>query len=87
MINWDEIFYKFLAASYLYYQLDEETPWRDSEYDMWARDLLKNWEAVTHEFKDLVTEDDLRAGTLYAVTSYPYEVIEYAREWQAKCMA
>jgi hypothetical protein len=88
MIDYSEIFYKFLAASYLYYIMDEETPWRDSLYDMWARDLLDHWEEWDHAHKRLISQDDLRAGTLYALkeTEYPPGVIKFAKEWQAECM-
>jgi len=87
MTDYSEIFYKFLAASWLYYIMNEETPWRDSLYDMWARDLLDHWEEWDHKLKHLITKDDLRAGTLYALTDYPQGVKDYARDWADECMA
>ena len=70
----------------MYYKLDEETPWRDGEYDMWARDLLAHWDEWDHAHKQLISKDDLRAGTLYALNEYPPGVMKFAKEWQAECM-
>ena len=88
-MNYGNIFYKFLAASYLYYIMCDETPWSDTEYDMWARDLLEHWDEWEHVHKQLIEKGDLRAGTLYALkeSQYPPGVIKFAGEWQAQCMA
>ena len=88
-MSYDKIFYKFLAASYLYYILGEQPPWTDTEYDMWCRELLDHWDEWDHAHKQLIEKGDLRAGTLYALkeTDYSPGIVKFANEWQARCMA
>lgn len=39
----------------------------DEEYDSICRRLLANWDKFHHRHKYLVTEDDLKCGTGYAI--------------------
>lgn len=53
----------YLMASYAYYELD--TPiLTDAAFDELAKLMLSRWSAITHYHKHLITEDDLKAGTL-----------------------
>jgi hypothetical protein len=53
----------YLMASYAYYELDEPfLP--DADFDALASFMLEDWENIQHRHKHLITEDDLRAGTL-----------------------
>lgn len=53
----------YLMAAYAYYELD--TPFMDdADFDWLARELLHKWPHVQHRHKHLITEDDLRAGSL-----------------------
>lgn len=65
---------KYLMASYAYY-IRHTSVMPDSEYDELAKYLLKHWHAFEHQHKHLVSEDDLRAGTLYALGSDKYPLI------------
>lgn len=53
----------YLMASYAYYELD--TPFlSDAVFDGLAKVMLNGWPTIEHRHKHLITEDDLRAGTL-----------------------
>lgn len=53
----------YLMASYAYYELD--TPLlSDDAFDHLAKWMLERWADIQHRHKHLITEDDLRAGTL-----------------------
>jgi hypothetical protein len=53
----------YLMASYAYYELDNPIL-TDASFDELGKFMLSRWEAITHRHKHLITEDDLRAGTL-----------------------
>lgn len=53
----------YLMASLAYYHWDRPIL-SDGAFDELARWLLERWETVQHPHKNLITEDDLRAGTL-----------------------
>jgi len=67
----------FLIHSYLYYELDENII-VDTEYDLLAKRLLDNWEAIEHEYKHLIIEDDLRCGSGFNI-SIPKPLKQKAR--------
>lgn len=56
-------FVRYLMASFLYYDLDEETPYSDETYDQLCKHLHENWDKITHPHKRLTTKEDLKAGT------------------------
>ncbi len=62
---------RYLVGSYAYYILNE-TIMPDTEYDMLAKDLLKDWDTFTHRHKYLVNKEDLEAGTLYQLKEKDY---------------
>jgi NAD-dependent DNA ligase len=70
-------------ASYAYYILDKSIM-PDSEYDSIAKTLLEHWDSFEHPHKYLLTKDDLRAGTAFAIKEYPnrvkYAVEQFLRE-------
>ncbi|MDQ2066731.1 hypothetical protein Q9295_10110 [Xinfangfangia sp. CPCC 101601] len=53
----------YLMASYAYYELDEPFL-TDAAFDAMAKRMLQGWPAIRHRHKHLITEDDLKAGTL-----------------------
>lgn len=59
----------YLMASYAYYEQDDPIL-SDGMYDRLARRLLENFEEIEHMHKHLITEDDLRAGSLL-IDEYP----------------
>lgn len=68
------ILQRYLIYSYAYYILNKSLV-SDEEYDSMAKTLLENWNTFEHRHKHLITEDDLRAGTLYAVKAEAYPLI------------
>lgn len=73
---------KYLMASHLYY-IRYQSVMPDFEYDQLAKDLLKGYDDFEHQHKHLVSKDDLRAGTLYAISEeqYPKMVRAAADIW------
>jgi hypothetical protein len=53
----------YLMAAYSYYELDDPIL-EDASFDLLAKKMLDRWAAITHRHKHLITEDDLKAGTL-----------------------
>jgi NAD-dependent DNA ligase len=76
MHDWNESYQRWLEASYVYYILDDQIM-MDVEYDHLSKELLGNWDCVTHEHKGLISEDDLRAGTGFAISrdKYPTDIV------------
>lgn len=59
----------YLMACYRYYELD--APFiTDKLFDDMSKELLAKWDSIEHRHKDLISLDDLRAGTGYAI-KYP----------------
>lgn len=72
----------YLMASYLYYELDEETPLTDPEYDILCKRLHDEWEDISHIHKGLVRKDALLAGSgFYLSGRYPLMVQSAAIQW------
>lgn len=63
----------YLTAAYLYYICDVSIL-SDEAFDELARFMLEEWGAIEHWHKHLITEDDLRAGTLLR-RDFPQRVI------------
>jgi hypothetical protein len=76
----------YLGASYLYYIRDVSLL-SDTMYDKLARTMLRSWESIQHPHKYLITQADLRAGTLYRLAAHEYPTItksaacRHAREY------
>ena len=66
----------YLMFSYAYYK-ENESLITDSEYDQICRDLITNWNDITHWHKSLLNLDSLRAGTGYDI-KYPERVVNAA---------
>ena len=67
----------YLMFSYAYYK-ENESLIPDSEYDQICRDLITNWDNITHWHKPLLNLESLKAGTGYDIAKYPNRVISAA---------
>ena len=74
-INPASAFSWWLSASLAYY-CKFESILSDECYDKMARYLLQNWDNIEHVNKNLVTKDNLKAGSLYNLkeSDYPTRV-------------
>ena len=63
----------YLMAAYAYY-VEDDPIISDAVFDGMAKKMLEEWENITHQHKNLITVDDLRAGSLLLV-DYPLRVI------------
>ena len=62
----------YLLASYAYY-VENDPIFTDSFYDILSRKFKKEWKNINHFHKDLISLDDLSAGTYLG--KYPNRVI------------
>ena len=69
----------YLMSSYLYYKEDRQVL-TDDEYDALCKRLLNEWDNVQHMHKYLITKQDLKAGTGYAI-KYTNMIIGAANRW------
>ena len=67
----------YLMFSYAYYK-ENESLIPDSEYDQICRDLITNWNNITHWHKPLLNLESLKAGTGYDIAKYPNRVVSAA---------
>ena len=56
----------YLMSCYLYY-MRHQSVYTDEEFDLIAKKLLEVWDEVEHPHKDLVSLEDLEAGTGYSI--------------------
>lgn len=64
----------WLMASFMYYVHD--TPFlTDALYDEMALDMKAHWTEIVHQHKHLITEEHLRAGSLYDLPSNEYPMM------------
>ncbi len=66
----------YLMFSYAYYK-ENESLIEDTEYDQICRDLITNWNDITHWHKKLLNLESLKAGTGYDI-KYPERVVNAA---------
>lgn len=52
----------YLMASYAYYVQDDPI-FTDGFYDGLAKKILDNWDNITHRHRDVLSKDDLAAGS------------------------
>ena len=52
----------YLMASYAYYVQDDPI-FTDGFYDGLATQILDNWDTITHRHRDVLSKDDLEAGS------------------------
>lgn len=62
----------YLMACFLYYVQDDPVI-SDALFDEMSKALLAKWDSIKHWHKDLISLDDLKAGTGYAI-QYPQRV-------------
>lgn len=72
-------FVQYLMSSYLYYHEDCHVL-GDCQFDALCKELLDNWDDITHPHKHLTTREDLAAGTGFAI-KFPLLVVGAARAW------
>lgn len=68
------LFSCLLTASYAYYIKDANLM-EDTTFDKVCKHLLKHWKVFDHPHKHLVTQADLRAGSLFAIMESQYPTI------------
>ena len=61
----------YLMASYAYYE-EGDPIFTDAFFDDMGKTMLKVWDDIEHFHKDLITKDDLNAGTYLG--KYPERV-------------
>ena len=64
----------YLMLSYGYYCLDESIV-SDTFFDNMAKIFLENYDNITHRHRNLVSKDDLKAGTLYHMRENDYPLV------------
>lgn len=64
----------FLMASYAYYVLNQSIV-TDDCYDGMAKDILASWGTLTHQHRHLISLEDLKAGTLFALKASDYPMM------------
>ena len=72
-----------IMASWLYYHRFDSAPIiSDTTYDKAFDWLGKNYDKVKHRYKHLITEDDFKSGSLYALKAkdYPQPLITIAEK-------
>lgn len=52
----------YLMASFAYYVQDDPI-FTDGFYDALAKKILDNWDSITHWHRDVLSKDDLEAGS------------------------
>jgi len=67
----------YLMACFAYY-VEDSPVISDALFDEMSKELLAKWDSIEHWHKDLISVDDLRAGTGYAIT-YNSRIIGGAR--------
>ena len=72
----DEELTDYFVHCYLYYKLDTPVIY-DYDFDLLCKSLLDRWDSITHSYKELISKDNLKAGTGFSIT-YPPEIIEEA---------
>lgn len=68
----------YLMLSYLYY-VKNESLIDDTEFDIMCKDILNEWDDLTHWHKPLLNKGNLKAGTGYDI-KYPPRVIGAAEQ-------
>lgn len=85
--NKASVFAWIVIASFLYYHRYCSI-FEDEDFDKMCSFALKNFDVMEHRLKHLVSKDDLRAGSLFAlsVDKYPHGVValaeHYSREYE-----
>ena len=70
---------KYLMCSYAYYKEDNPLI-SDQEFDDLAKSILKNYNAIDHPHRHLVTKSDLEAGTYLG--EYPKMVVGAVKSYR-----
>jgi hypothetical protein len=73
----------YLMASYAYYKQDDPIL-SDQIFDKLGQKMLKAWSDIEHHHKELITEEDLRAGTYLG--EYPKRVKGAVDQLRGTCI-
>lgn len=76
-----------LMASWIYYSKPHMTPLlSDSCFDILCKSTLERFDKIEHRFKHLITEEDLKAGSLFSLGDYnfPRQVCYIAEDLSQK---
>jgi len=64
----------YLMASYLYY-LKDISLLQDHEYDLVCKEIFERWDKIDHQHKELISKEDLKAGTGFSLREEDYPSI------------
>ena len=78
-MNTQQLVPYYLMSSYLYYKKNKQVL-TDDEFDTLCKRLLDEWDSIEHMHKHLITKEDLKAGTGYAI-KYTNMIIGAAERW------
>jgi hypothetical protein len=73
----------YLIASFAYYNQDNPVL-SDGVFDKLGRKMLAAWDKIEHHHKELITEDDLKAGTFLG--EYPSRVESAVNHVRESCL-
>lgn len=60
----------YMIASYCYYHRYESVL-PDTDYDLICKRLYKEYDNITHQHKEHLDKESLKAGTAYQISTYP----------------
>tara|TARA_Y100001937_G_scaffold97259_1_gene132431 strand:- start:684 stop:968 length:285 start_codon:yes stop_codon:yes gene_type:complete len=69
----------FLMSSYLYY-VHNKSVLTDNQFDNLCKRLDDNWDNITHVHKELISRQDLKVGSGYAI-NYTNMIMNSALKW------
>ena len=69
----------YLMSSYLYYEHDKNVL-DDTQFDYLCKKILDNWDNITHVHKELISRQDLKVGSGYAI-NYTNMIMNSALKW------
>lgn len=74
-----------LMSSYVYYHLNDNII-SDSLFDYLCSVVLDDWDDIVHRHKYLLSKEDMKAGSCYALKleAYPYGLIRCINQLLAK---
>ena len=75
------LFSRYMCASYLYYELNQDSPWSDAQFDGACKRLYDEWKNIDHPHKKMTSRKALKAGTGFQLR-YPGWVPDCATRWK-----
>ena len=62
-----QLFSRVLMCCFLYYKINGKTPWTDNQFDWACKKLYEKYDSFDHVNKNLMTKEDLLAGTGFSI--------------------